>query len=330
MIPLAWVASGCAPKEESIPFDVMTVLGNVPANELGRVVSHEHVLVDFIGADQTNASRWDDDEVIRVVLPYLEKLVASGCKTFFDFTPAYLGRDVMLLQRLSEESGLNIITNTGFYGARNNMYLPEFVSTSSADELADMWVREFVDGIEGTGIRPGFLKIGVDPESLSPLHAKLIRAAARAHKATGLTIAVHTGAGIPALQQIDVLAEEGVHPSAWIWVHAQFESDNKKHNEAARKGAWVGFDGLRPDQSDRYIALLQNMKSAGLLDHVLLSHDAGWYSAGEENGGQFRGYDYLYAEFIDQLRAARFTSSEIEGLVVTNPARAFGIRQRLL
>ncbi len=298
---------------------------------MGLTLPHEHVLVDFIGADQASPDRYDVEEVFSVVLPYLRQARELGCRTFFEFTPAYLGRDPALLRRLSDATGLHIVTNTGYYGARNDLFLPDFVHQESVEDLAHRWVREFEEGIEDTGIRPGFLKIGVDPGPLSEIHARLIRAAARAHVDTGLTIAVHTGPAEPAFQQLAILEEEGVHPSAWIWVHAQNESDPSRHAEAAARGAWVAFDGLRPDTADRHVDLLRAMKSSGHLHRVLLSHDAaGWYSVGEEGGGSFRGYDYLFASFLDTLRNAGFTEQEIRRLTIDNPAEAFSIRMRLL
>ena len=64
---------------------------------------------------------------------------------------------------------------------------------------------------------PGFMKIGVDSGPLSEIDKKLVRAAARSHLETGSSLAVHTGPGIPALEELTLLAEEGVHGGTWIW-----------------------------------------------------------------------------------------------------------------
>src|SRR6185295_18100656 len=103
-----------------------------------------------------------------------------------------IGRDPVLLKRLAIATDLHLLTNTGLYGAGQNKFLPDFARTRSADELARMWLNEWRHGIEDTGIRPGFIKIGVDEGPLSNLHRELIRAAARTHLDSGLTIAVHT------------------------------------------------------------------------------------------------------------------------------------------
>ena len=105
---------------------VMTVRGAIPAKQLGRTLIHEHVLVDFIGADKIAPGRYDPDEIFRTALPFLTKLKAAGGDTLVECTPAYLGRDAGLLRRLSEASGLHIVTNTGFYGAAKDKYVPAF------------------------------------------------------------------------------------------------------------------------------------------------------------------------------------------------------------
>ena len=74
----------------------MTVKGLINASAIGNTLVHEHILVDFIGANNYNPTRWNDDEVIRKVLPYLTEVKKAGCDTLVDCTPNYLGRDVLL------------------------------------------------------------------------------------------------------------------------------------------------------------------------------------------------------------------------------------------
>jgi phosphotriesterase-related protein len=267
-------------------------------------------------------------KVFKVVLPHLKRTKGAGCRTLVECTPAYLGRDPALLKRLGEASGLHILTNTGYYGARDGQYLPQHAHTESADQLAKRWLEEWQDGIEDSGIRPGFLKIGVDNGPLSEVNRKLVRAAARTHRESGLTIACHTGDGAAAMQEMAILREEGVAPSAWIWVHAQNERDTNLHRQAAERGGWVEFDGICPDTVERHVELVQNMKLHGLLGRVLLSHDAGWYSVGEPDGGTFRPYTTLFEQFLPALKKTGFTDDEVYLLTVENPASAFAIRVR--
>jgi len=303
----------------------MTVNGPVSAKEMGVSLIHEHILVDFIGADSISDQRWNRSDVLERSLPFLFEISGLGCKTFFECTPAYLGRDPILLKELSDSSGLNIITNTGYYGAVNNKYIPKHAFDETADQLAGRWKMEWDNGIEGTGVKPGFIKIGVMDGTLSELHKKLVVAAAMTHLETGLTIASHTGPAIPAFEQLDILKKEGVAPEAFIWVHAQSEKDLNNHLRAAKMGAWIGLDGVSDDNLSEYVKMIKNLKDNDLLNKVLLSHDAGWYHPGETNGGDYRGYSTIFEQLVPLLLKENFSEEEINQLLVINPAKAFTI-----
>ena len=305
---------------------IMTVNGPITPDQLGVTLMHEHVLVDFNGADSINSRRWDIDLVMSKVLPYLSELEKYNCQAYIECTPSYLGKDPELLKRLSDASGLHILTNTGYYGAGNSRFLPPYAFTDTADELARRWIAEWENGIGTTGIKPGFIKIGVDSGTLSEMHQKLITAAAKTHLATGLVIMSHTGPSIPAFEQIAILQKEGISPEAFIWTHAQSDKDPETHVKAARLGAWVALDEIREQNVDEYHKMIQNMKDNKLLHKVLISHDAGWYKPGEENGGSYRGHTALFEKLLPLLRKNGFTESEIHQLLVKNPSLAFEIK----
>ncbi len=308
----------------------MTTSGRVPANTMGKALIHEHILVDFIGADRITPERWKREEVIRKVLPYLLEIKQHGVTTFMDCTPAYLGRDVKLLKELSTPSGLQILTNTGYYGAVGNKYLPPQAFTEAMEQISDRWISEFENGIDGTGIRPGFIKIGVDPGPLSTLHQKLIQASGRTHLKTGLTICSHTGMSTPAFEQIEVLRNMNISPSAFVWTHAQNETDTSLHVKAAKEGTWISLDGMGWGDIKKYVENLRILKSGGCLDRVLISHDAGWYKPGEQDGGSFTGYTKIFTELIPLLVKSGFTKRELKQLLEYNPAKAFAIQVRTL
>jgi phosphotriesterase-related protein len=286
--------------------------------------------VDFIGADSTGFHRWNKDTVISMVLPVLMEAKKMGVESIFECTPAYMGRDPELLQRLSEASGLNIITNTGYYGAINNKAIPKSVFDETADRIAENWTNEWKNGIGSTGIRPGFIKIAVPPDSvLSPFHEKLVRAAARTHLKTGLTINAHTGPFKTAMAELNILKNEGVDPSAFIWTHAQADSINT-HLIVARMGAWVSLDNVMENNIPYYVAALRNLKKNGLLNRALISHDAGWYDVINPTGTIFRGYTAIFTHLKPALIQAGFTESDWQQLVKENPKQAYTIGIRKL
>lgn len=304
---------------------INTVTGSIDANDMGLTLIHEHLLVDFIGADQSTSDRWNRTAVVAKMLPRLQELKRLGVRTLLDCTPAYLGKDPLLLNELSERSGVRILTNTGYYGAVDNKYLPAHAFTETADQLADRWVADFQNGIDGTGVRPGFIKISVNPGPLSDLHRKLVVAAARTHKRTGLTICSHTGPYVPAFEQIEVLNREGVRADAFVWTHAQ--GNNMVHYaRAVREGAWVSLDGLDNSNVHQYAETLLLMKENRFLHRTLLSHDAGWYDPAKPDGGSIdRDYTVLFKRLMPELNKRGFTKKDWKQVLVENPRQAFGL-----
>ncbi|MCC5928278.1 MAG: phosphotriesterase [Cyclobacteriaceae bacterium] len=316
-----------AQKAPEIKGLIQTVNGRIKASTLGNTLPHEHIMVDFIGASEVSPLRYDAREVYQRALPFLNEITARGCKAFFDCTPAFLGRDVKILQQLSRASGLHIITNTGFYGARDNAFIPWNLMRKDSNQLAAMWIKEARNGIDGTNILPGFIKIGVDKGSLSAFHASLAEAAALTHLKTGLTIASHTGLAEAAYQQVEILKKNKVRPEAFIWVHAQEEKDNQHHIALAKQGVWIEFDGIseKIESIEMHMKHLSEMKSANLLHKVLISQDSGWYNVGEPNGGNFKNFNAIYDIFLPAMLKNQFSESEIDLLMVQNPAKAFSI-----
>ena len=290
-------------------------------------LSHEHILVDFIGADSIQPNRWNHDAIIKEVMPYLEELKEFNVNYFVDATPDYLGRDVLLLEKIANKTGIRIITNTGLYGARNNKFIPEYAQEMTAEDLARMWINEFKNGIDGTSIRPGFIKIGIDDsDSLHAMHQKLVKAAALTHLKTGLTIASHTGKAIGLWPQLDILKELGVSPEAFIWVHAQTEDNNDSYLKAAEMGCWISLDGLGWEL-EKHVEKLLFAKRNGILDRILISHDSGWYDPQKENQ-TIRPYTNIFKKLYPELKSHGFTDDEFKVLISVNPSKAFLIEVR--
>lgn len=321
------VAAAAAPLAATAKPHIMTVKGPVDPPSLGLALPHEH-LFSLFGAEPAEHPAYDTAALLGAVVPYVQSLRKLGCGAIFDATAAWFGREPRLLKTISGKTGVRIITNTGYYGAASDRYVPKSALDASASQVAGQWIDEWKTGINGTGIRPGFLKIGVDAAPLSAIDRKLIQAAARTHLETGLTIAVHTGGDAAAAsEQIAILKEEKVSPSAWIWVHAHAVKDNLSLIEAAKAGAWLEFDGIEPATIDRHVELLRLMAENRLLGRVLLSHDGNSFRC---CGRPPKPYDSLFTHLLPRLRKDRFSEDDIRRLTVVNPAEAFTIRVRQL
>jgi len=314
---------GCAQSGSNDAY-INTVTGSIPIDSIGITLIHEHMLVDFIGADSVSPARYIQPVVIAKVLPYLLEVKKYGVKTIFDCTPSYLGKDVNLLKELSEQSGIQIITNTGFYGAVGGKYLPDFAFTETAEELSTRWIDDFENGIGDTEIKPGFIKISVNEEiPLREVDAKLVRAAGITHQKTGLPIVSHTGTWATASQEVAVLQGMEIDPSAFVWVHAQAEQDFQNYVEAAKLGVWISLDGIGWGV-DEYVERVLFAKENGFLDQVLISHDAGWYNPSKPNGGDFQPFTAIFEKLMPALNAKGFDEVDWKLLLEENPKRAFG------
>jgi len=153
--------------------DFLLAAGAAAAGKPPSVLVHEHVLVDFVGADQIRQGRYNRDDVFRIARPKLEEVRRFGCRRLLECTPNFLGRDPALLSRLSDATGIEIWSNTGLYGAAEHKFVPSFARTESAAQLAKRWIAETREAW-----RPRFIKIGVNRGPLDEMDRKLVGAEA--------------------------------------------------------------------------------------------------------------------------------------------------------
>lgn len=302
---------------------IMSVCGPVQAKDLGFTLPHEHVLVDFVGAEEVGPHRYDADDVVSTMIPPFTELAEMGVDSFVDCTPMYLARDPRILRTLSERTGVNILTNTGQY---KPPYLPKETFKIDVEGLASQWSAEWHDGIEGTGIRPGFIKTAVEPGLLPQVLRKTIAAAALTSVETGLTIGTHCGNGLAAREILTILDSHSVSPQKWIFIHAQNEADHAQLLHAASEGAWIELDGIGSGTDEAHLVPLLKLLDAGYERQILLSQDAGWYEVGNPDPER-KPYTYIITDFLPMLERYGFGRRLTDQLMVDNPARAFRVGQ---
>jgi predicted metal-dependent phosphotriesterase family hydrolase len=324
-VGLAGVSAGLDARAAEKGF-IQTVRGPIAPEKFGFALAHEHVICDFIGAEKTGRDRWDVDAVVTRMRPILAQLKQRRVTGFVDCTPAYIGRDPRILQKLARQTGLHIITNTGYYGGASDKYVPKHAYSESADQLAARWIGEWKDGIEGTGVKPGFIKIGVDEakeDRLSEIDEKLVRAAARASLQTGLTVVCHTGGGAAGLTATKIFISEKARAGRFAVAHSDGHGLHI-NQQVAELGAWVSFDGISRRPIEQHLKLVASIVEKHA-DRLLLSHDNGWYNVGETNGGEVRDFNYLADSFLPALRANGVSEQMVRQLTIGNPAKAFTI-----
>ena len=297
---------------------VLSALALPVPGSMPTVLVHEHVLVDFRTRQEQLQGGYDPGKVFEIVKPHLDEIRRLGCVRFQDCTPHYVGRDPRLLRRLADATGLEIWTNTGWYAARDHRYLPPEVRTETAEQIARRWTNELEQGVDG--MKPRFVKIGVNRAPLHELDRKVVLAAAICSRQTGVTVASHTaGAGPAALEQLEIFVGAKADPAKFVWVHADGEKDHAFHEKVARLGAWVEFDHVSEANLAFHLESVQFMASRGLLGRTLISQDAGYYKPGQPGGGPFKPYSYLYTGFLPKLDPAW-----VKPLMSDNPVSAFG------
>ena len=296
---------------------VMTVRGPVPVADLGIVLPHEHVFIDLLREYRGTGLLADEG----LAIDELARFRAAGGRTLVDCTSEGLGRSPEALRRVSEATGLSIVMGAGHY---RRAYLDEaLIDARSVDQLADGIVRDLEAGVGETGIRAGIIgEIGCD-RTISAVEERVFRAAARAHRRTGVTITTHAARWPVGEAQLDLLAEEGVDPGRVIIGHCDMVPDPAYHVRLARRGAWVQFDtiqGLHEVDVRRRLAWIRGLVDAGLEGRLLLSHDVCLTSDLAAYGGP--GYAYLLTGFRDRMLEAGFPESLLTTLMADNPRRA--------
>jgi phosphotriesterase-related protein len=253
--------------------------------------------------------------------PELERARAAGVTALVECTPVGVGRRADLVKAVSVAASFPIVVPTGIY---REPWAPPWAHDASEGELAAWMQAELNGDIEGSGVQAGFIKLSAGDDGLTACETKILRAAARAGKATNAVIGSHTRRGWVAREQARIIEEAGYSAQRFIWIHAQNEPDVEINLELARRGVWIEYDAIGREGGDEMFRdRILRMLDAGLGEHVLLSHDRGWYDPAKPGGGTPRSFTYLSQRFLPVLRAAGVDQATINLLTQTNPWRAF-------
>jgi predicted metal-dependent phosphotriesterase family hydrolase len=297
-----------------------TVLGDVEASRLGLTYSHEHLIAVPPGSQKDRDLELSDYEKSLRELMYFKEV---GGETLVDASTLDYGRDVELLRRMSEDSGVHVIATSGF---NKHIYYPDWVAEEPVEGISELLAREVTEGVDGTDTRTGILKSGSWYNLIHPLEEKVTRAVARAQQQTGAPVWLHTEAGTMGMEMLDILEEEGVDLSKVAVGHSDRNADPYYHLQLARRGAYVQFDGpgkvkYYPDSTR--VALIKNLLEHGYGGQLLISGDMGRQSYLHAYGGG-PGFRYILQKFVPRLLDEGLDRGNIEEIFVHNPARWLG------
>ena len=289
---------------------VNTVLGAVPAEELGIVAIHEHIGYGMPGSELD--SRWwkTPEERYAETVPKLRAFREHGGRTFVDATGICNGRDVDYYKSLSARTGVHIVACTGFVGG--DTALPHF-ERASVEYLTEVFIHEITVGIQGTNAKAGVIKVGVSRGGrMTELDKRIYRAAARAAVHTGVPIMTHLA--IDAEPAIAIFQEEGLDLDRVLFGHVD---DGVNHAQTPTErildvGGRLGFDTFgyetelpdppfwarpRQDRMDHFLRTL----AGGHVDKVLASADANCSPLGWP-GVKGHTINYIFEVLIPDLK----------------------------
>ena len=341
---------------------IMTVTGPISSDQLGFTLVHEHVFLDatrdgsddnllndpelayqelmrYVSAggvtlvDQTNGGLRGSDQPYGTQqagshLVHPDALERSANEPWtVNHNKALIARDflpvkhALAVRQVAERTGLNIILGSGWY--RETYYWP-YVHQTSTNRLAEDIVRDLTEGIDGTDVRAGIIgEIGCRRLWVTAAEERMLRAAARAHKQTGATIATSALRGPIGLDQLDILEEEGVDPHRVIIGYAHMYPNAEYQAELARRGAFIAFEHQghkTPYHREKEMPLIRQILEKGLTKHLLLSHEVCQKSMYAAYGGA--GYDYIPTRSLDDLKETGLTDEQFHEIMVDNPRRA--------
>jgi phosphotriesterase-related protein len=254
--------------------EVQTVQGAIDASELGLVLAHEHVRF----RDEAVAAQWperyDEQAEFDAALTAVAAAKSRGVQSIVDPTAMFGGRDVNFMQRVADQTGVRIIACTGIYSYD---YLPHYFENRDIDAMADHFVADIEQGIQGTGIRAAFLKCAADAAGVTEHVEKIHRAVARASVRTGAPIMAHS---MPATatgpRQVEIFAEEGVELSRVQIAHCGDTDDLDYIEGLLARGVYVGLDRYGLEMYlpiDKRNATAAELLRRGHAERLLISQD---------------------------------------------------------
>ena len=297
---------------------VMTVLGPVEAGVLGITLPHEHILCDLWRVTRDPRHFMIDAPL---AVEEVGRFKTAGGGAIVDCTTRQFGRDPAALCAIARATGVHVVMGCGWY---REPFYDRSIYEGSVAGIAEAIEREILDGVDGTGVRPGIIgEIGTDLHYISPAEERVFRAVARVQRRTGLSITTHTARCPVGLDQLALLEEEGVDLRRVIVGHCDTYPDPEFHAAVARRGAYVQFDNLRGDaewDTRNKVEWVRRLVASGHGRQVLLSQDVYMKPLLTAYGGT--GYGYVLTEFVPRLLAAGLSREQVQLMLVDNPRRA--------
>ena len=294
-----------------------TVLGDIKGEDMGFTYPHEHLhAVPPPCQKDRDLELSSYENSVQELLNFKE----VGGRTLVEASTLDYGRDLNILKRMAQETGVHIIATTGF---NKHIYYPSWVAEKSMEEIAGMLAKDVMEGGDGSDARAGFIKIGTYYNMIHPLEKKTTIAAATAQKACKAPIWGHTEAGTMGMEVLDILENEGVDLTTVALGHLDRNPDEYYLLKLADRGIYIQFDGpgkvkYHPDSTR--VALIRSLIGHGYGRQLLISGDMGRASYLEAYGGG-PGFRFIRTKFIARLLDEGISQQDIDTIFIENPKR---------
>lgn len=300
---------------------IQTVLGPIEASKLGTTMAHEHLSVDLGSVRGDEDSIFTDSPLVR---SEMERLRAAGVDSVIEVSCIDMGRNVRALVDISRASGLNVVCSTGFYLEK---YHPAWLEDASVAKIEETFLREFSEGIDGTGVKPGVIgEVAGEKTQITDSETKVMIAAAHVAAEVGCAVTTHCQLGCMALEQADLLLGAGIEPGKVILGHLDLADNLEYYRRVLAHGVNIGFDTcgkvayLADEKRAQNLALLA---AEGFADQIVLSTDISRQSYMHGKGGF--GYTAVIDRVLPMAREMGLAEKDIHTMLVDNPARIFDI-----
>jgi phosphotriesterase-related protein len=307
--------------------NVETALGSVATASLGPTLMHEHIVTRSPGVHENWPHLFDRPGILAMAEQKMADLYARGIRTIVDLTTVDLGRDIDLIVDVARRSRVQVIVATGVW------WMPQrYFNVKGVDHVAELFVRDITQGIGTRGAKAAIIKCATDTQGVTPVIENILRASARAQKATGVPISTHTWApGRSGEAQQAIFAQEGVDLRRVIIGHSGDSDDLMYLRGLMDRGSTIGMDRFGLDHflpTAKRVEVLAQLCAEGYAGQMVLSHDANCWtdSLSEEDKRRTRPhwhYTHISDDILPALRKAGVADDQIEQMLVRNPRAIF-------